>query len=164
MLSTFGTLTSSLFTSPRIFFAMADDGLFFRSVAKVHPRFHTPHIAIAINIVLAVVFVLIRSFEQLADAFVTAIVPFYALGVASIFVFRRRAGYNPPFRTPGYPVVPVLFILSAFYLLVNAIIDPSSRWATVVVLGMILLGIPVYLATVGRGGASLGRRAESAAD
>jgi APA family basic amino acid/polyamine antiporter len=150
MLSTFGTLTASLFTSPRIFFAMAEDGLFFRSVAKVHPTFHTPHIAIGINIVLAVVFVLVRTFEQLADAFVTAIVPFYALGVAALFVVRRRPGYAPAFRTPGYPLVPALFVLSTMYLLGNALIDPSSRIATAVVLGIVLLGIPVYYLTVGR--------------
>jgi amino acid transporter len=129
---------------------MADDGLFFRSVAKVHPRFHTPHVAITINIVLAVVFVLIRSFEQLADAFVTAIVPFYALGVASLFTLRKRTGYAPAFRTPGYPIVPLLFVLSTIYLLLNALIDPSSRVATAVTLGIVVLGIPVYYFTVGR--------------
>jgi APA family basic amino acid/polyamine antiporter len=150
MLSTWGTLTGSLFTSPRIFFAMADDGLFFRSVAKVHPKFHTPHIAISINIVLGVIFVLMRSFEQLADAFVTAIVPFYALGVAALFVVRRRAGYTPAFRTPGYPVVPALFVLSAIYLLVNALIDPTSRGPTALTLGIVLAGIPVYYLTVGK--------------
>ncbi|MEX2153325.1 MAG: amino acid permease [Gemmatimonadaceae bacterium] len=150
MLSTFGTLTSSLFTSPRIFFAMAEDGLFFRSVAKVHPKFHTPHIAIGINIVLAVAFVLIRNFEQLADAFVTAIVPFYALGVAAIFVVRKRPGYAPAFRVPGYPFVPLLFVLSTLYLLGNALIDPSSRLATAIILGIVLLGIPVFYLTVGR--------------
>ena len=150
MLSTWGTLTGSLFTSPRIFFAMADDGLFFRSVAKVHPRFHTPHIAIGINIVLGVIFVLLRNFEQLADAFVTAIVPFYALGVAALFVVRRRAGYTPAFRTPGYPLVPALFVLSAIYLLANALINPESRWATALTFGIVLAGIPVYFATVGK--------------
>lgn len=150
MLSTFGTLTSSLFTSPRIFYAMAEDGLFFRSVAKVHPKFHTPHVAIGINIVLAVVFVLIRTFEQLADAFVTAIIPFYALGVAALFVVRRRPGYAPTFRTPGYPLVPLLFVLSTIYLLANALIDPSSRVATAITLGIVVLGIPVFYLTVGR--------------
>jgi amino acid transporter len=150
MLSTFGSLTGSLFTSPRIFFAMADDGLFFRGVAKVHPRFHTPHVAITINIVLAVAFVLIRTFEQLADAFVTAIVPFYALGVASLFVLRKRPGYAPAFRTPGYPLVPLLFVLSTIYLLANALIDPSSRVATAITLGVVALGIPVFYLTVGR--------------
>jgi basic amino acid/polyamine antiporter, APA family len=96
------------------------------------------------------VFVLLRTFEQLADIFVTAIVPFYALAVASIFVLRRRAGYAPPFRTPGYPVVPALFILATLFLLANAIIDPTSRWGTLAVLGIIVAGIPVYYLTVGR--------------
>jgi APA family basic amino acid/polyamine antiporter len=150
MLSTWGTLTGSLFTSPRIFFAMADDGLFFKSVAKVHPRFHTPHIAITINIVLGVAFVLMRNFEQLADAFVTAIIPFYAIGVAALFRVRGRPGYTPAFRTPGYPVVPALFVLSAIYLLGNALVDPSSRGPTALTLGIVLAGIPVYYLTVGK--------------
>ena len=93
-----------------------------------------------------------RTFEQLADTFVTAILPFYALGVASIFIFRKRgdSGYAPPFRTPLYPVTPILFVLATMYLLINALVDPSSRWPTVAVFAVILLGIPVYFATVGR--------------
>src|SRR5881227_1464620 len=134
MLSTFGTLNGSILTSPRIWFAMADDGLFFRRVAAVHPRFQTPYVAISIAAALGAGFVLLRTFEQLADTFVTAIIPFYALGIASIYVFRRRPGYNPSFRTPGYPVVPALFVLATMYLLANAIIDVSSRWGTVAVL------------------------------
>jgi basic amino acid/polyamine antiporter, APA family len=164
MLSTFGTLNGSILTSPRIWFAMADDGLLFRKVAAVHPRFQTPYVAIALAAALGAGFVLLRTFEQLADQFVTAIIPFYALGVASIFVFRRRADYNPPFRTPGYPVVPALFVLATIYLLVNAIMDPAGRWATLAVMGVTLLGIPVYYLTVGRQQARVPTRAESAAD
>jgi basic amino acid/polyamine antiporter, APA family len=151
MLSTFGTLNATLLTAPRVFFAMADDGLFFRPVARVHPRFGTPYVSILLATALGIVFVLLRTFEQLADIFVTAIVPFYALAVAAIFVLRRRAGYAPPFRTPGYPVVPALFILATLFLLGNAILDPTSRWGTLAVLGIILVGIPVYYLTVGRG-------------
>ena len=162
MLSTFGTLNGSILTAPRIFFAMADDGLLFRKVAAVHPRFQTPYVAILICAGLGVGFVLLRSFEQLADTFVTAIIPFYALGVASIYVLRRRPGYNPPFWTPGYPVVPAVFVLATIYLLANAVIDPSSRMATLAVMGVILLGIPLYYLTVGRSGSV--RPAESAAD
>jgi amino acid transporter len=150
MLSTFGTLNATLLTAPRVFFAMADDGLFFRPVARVHPRFGTPYVAILLATGLGVLFVLLRTFEQLADIFVTAIVPFYALAVASIFVLRRRAGYAPPFRTPGYPVVPALFILATLFLLGNAILDPTSRWGTLAVLGVIVVGIPVFYLTVGR--------------
>jgi amino acid transporter len=150
MLSTFGTLNGSLLTAPRIFFAMADDGLFFRPVARVHPRFETPYVAIALTAALGIVFVLLRTFEQLADAFVTAIVPFYALGVASIFVLRKRADYDAPYRVPLYPIVPALFVLATVMLLVNATIDPSSRMPTLAVFGIVLLGIPVFFLTVGR--------------
>jgi amino acid transporter len=90
------------------------------------------------------------TFNQLADAFVTSIVPFYALAVASVFAFRRRPDYKPGFRVPLYPMVPLLFILSTIFLLGNAIVDPSSRWATLGVLGGIVAGIPVYYLTVGR--------------
>lgn len=152
MLSTFGTLNGTLLTAPRIFFAMADDGLFFRKVAAVHPKYGTPYVSILLTTGLGVVFVLLRTFEQLADTFVTAIVPFYALAVAAIFVLRKRADYDPPFKVPLYPVVPALFILATCFLLGNAIIDPSSRWQTIGVLGVVLLGIPVYYGTVGRRG------------
>jgi APA family basic amino acid/polyamine antiporter len=151
MLSTFGTLNATLLTAPRVFFAMARDGLFFRQVAEVHPRFGTPFVSIMLTTLLGVMFVLLRTFEQLADTFVTAIVPFYALAVASIFVVRKRAGYDPPFRTPLYPVVPALFILATLFLLGNAILDPTSRKPTLAVLGVIALGIPLYHLTVGRG-------------
>ena len=155
MLSTFGTLNGTLLTAPRIFYAMADDGLFFRPVARVHPVHGSPYVAIVLTAALGVVFVLLRSFEALADAFVTAILPFYALGVASVFRLRRRPadgpnGYAPPFRVPGYPVVPLLFVLATVYLLVNGLIDPVGRWATAGTLGVVLAGIPVYYATVGR--------------
>lgn len=150
MLSTFGTLNASLFTTPRIFFAMADDKLFFPAVAKVHPKFETPWVAIALTAGLGAVFVLLRSFEQLADAFVTAFLPFYALAVAAIFRLRGRPEYKPSFRVPGYPVVPLLFVVSVVYLLVNGFINPASRWMTASVFGVLLAGVPVYFLTVGR--------------
>jgi APA family basic amino acid/polyamine antiporter len=150
MLSTFGTLNGTLLTAPRIFYAVAQDGLLFRKISAVHPRFHTPYISIMLTTGLGVMFVLARDFDALADTFVTAIVPFYALAVAAIYVVRKRPNYDPPFRTPLYPVVPALFILATFFLLGNAIIDPSSRWGTLAVLGVILVGIPVYFLTVGR--------------
>ncbi len=150
MVSTFGTLNTVLFTSPRVFFAMADDGLFFRPVARVHPRFRTPWISISMTAALGIAFVLLRSFEQLADAFVTAFLPFYALSVAAIFRLRKRPGYAPSFRVPLYPWVPLLFLASVLLLLGNAIADPSSRWSTLAVLGVVAAGIPVYALTVGK--------------
>ncbi|MBX9928675.1 MAG: amino acid permease [Gemmatimonadaceae bacterium] len=150
MLSTYGALANSLFTTPRIFFAMAEDGLFFKSVAAVHPRLGTPWVAIALTGVLGAGFVLARSFEQLADAFVTSFLPFYALAVASVFVLRRRPDYKPSFRVPGYPVVPLLFVGSTLFLLGNGVLNPDSRMMTLAVFGVLLAGIPVYYLTVGR--------------
>jgi len=143
VVSTFGTLNGVLLTTPRIFFAMAADGKLFRPLARVHPRFQTPYVAIGLGAALGVVFVLARTFEQLTDAFVVAIAPFYALGVAAVFRLRRR-GTASPFRSPGYPLVPALFVAAMLFLLGNAILDPSTRWATLAVLGVVLAGIPVH--------------------
>ncbi|MEO5589798.1 MAG: amino acid permease [Gemmatimonadaceae bacterium] len=150
MISTFGTLSAVMITGPRILFATAVDGMLFKPLARVHPKYGTPYVSIATVTAVGVIFVLLGTFEQLADAFVTAIVPFYAMAVASIYVLRKRAGYEPTFRVPLYPVVPALFVVSTMYLLVNAIVDPSSRWATLGVIGGILVGIPVYFLTVAR--------------
>lgn len=147
MISTFGTLNGSVMTGSRILFTMAADGLLFRPVAIVDRRFQTPAVAIWLSATLGVIFVLAGTFESLADTFVTAIVPFYALAVASIFVLRRRSDYRPPFRVPGYPVVPAIFIIATILLLGNAILDPSSRLGTLGVIGAILLGIPVFYLT-----------------
>jgi amino acid transporter len=154
MLSTLGTLNGSILTNPRVFFAMSADGMLFKKISAVHPRFETPYVAIALAAVLGIIFVLLRTFEQLADTFVTAILPFYALGVASIFAFRRRAGYKPPFRAPLYPFAPILFVVATAYLLGNALIDESSRWPTLAIFGVILVGVPLYYLTVGRRGAA----------
>lgn len=144
VLATMGTLNASLLTTPRIFFAMADDGLLFRAIAAVHPKYRTPYRAIGLSAALGVAFVLARTFDQLADTFITAIVPFYALAVASIFPLRRSAAYRPPFRVPGYPVVPALFVVATLYILMSAVADPRTRWGTLAVLGGALAGIPVY--------------------
>jgi basic amino acid/polyamine antiporter, APA family len=158
MLSTFGTLNGSILTSPRIFYAMADERMLFQRFRDVHPRFQTPHLAILMTATLGVVFVMLRTFEQLADTFVTAIIPFYALGVASIFVLRKKEGYDPPFRTPLYPLTPILFCLAILYLLINQLMDPGARMPTLAVFGVILAGIPLYYMTVSK---SVGRDGES---
>jgi APA family basic amino acid/polyamine antiporter len=155
MISAFGTLNGSVMTGARILFAMAADGLLFKPVATVHKKFQTPSVAIALEAGLGVLFVLIGTFEQLADAFVTAIVPFYALAVGSVFILRRRPEYRPPFRVPGYPVVPAIFIIATILLLGNAVIDQSSRAPTLAVLGVILVGIPVFYLTKNRGNGEL---------
>ena len=95
---------------------------------------------------------LLRTFEQLADIFVTASLVFYILSVGAIFKLRRRPDWNPPMRVPLYPLPPLLFCAATLFLLVNALLDPGQRWGTIGVLGVIAAGIPVYYVTVGRAG------------
>jgi APA family basic amino acid/polyamine antiporter len=142
-ISTLGALNATMLASPRIFFAMASDGLFFRRFASVHPTYQTPHFAILLAAALGVIFVLTRTFEQLADTFVLSIWPFYALGVAGLYRLRRtRPDLPRPYRVPGYPILPAVFIAGVVYLVGNALVaDPL--W-TGVTFGILLTGLPVY--------------------
>ena len=167
MISAFGTLNGSMMTGPRIFFAMADDGLFFKKIASVHPRFKTPHVAISLAAALAIVFVMVRTFEQLADAFVLAIWPFYAGGAAAVYALRRKRPDLPrTYRTWGYPITPILFILAVILLVGNALVEdlvhglrdnfsyyralftgnslPYESSGALLVLAIVLAGIPAY--------------------
>jgi amino acid transporter len=142
-LSTFGALTVTLLAPPRVFLAMAEDRLFFEPVARVHPRYHTPHVAIAIGMILGAAFVLTRTFEQLADTFVLSIWPFYGIAIAGLYRLRRQRPDLPrPYRVPGYPIVPAIFIAAVVYLVGNALVtDPV--W-TLVTFAIVLAGLPVY--------------------
>src|SRR5688572_7174841 len=142
-ISTFGALIAIMLASPRVFFAMADDKLFFPVFARVHPRYRTPYVAISLAAALGVAFVLTRTFEQLADTFVLSIWPFYGLAIAGLYRLRRlRPDLPRPYRVPGYPVLPGLFIAAVIYLVVNAVIsDPVWTGLT---FGIVLAGIPVY--------------------
>jgi amino acid transporter len=143
MISTFGSLNGTLLANPRIFFAMADDRLFFPVIARVHPRYKTPYVAIFLAAGLGIVFVLSLTFVQLSDTFVLALWPFYGLSAAAVYRLRRLQPNLPrPYRVTGYPVVPGIFLLAAVYLLVNAFLtDPV--W-TSLTFGIILAGLPVY--------------------
>jgi len=140
--STFGALIGIMLTAPRVFFAMAHEGLFFRVMTRVHSRYQTPYVAISLAAALGIVFVLTRTFEQLADTFVLSIWPFYGLAVAGLYRLRRRSDLSRPYSVPGYPVLPAVFIAGVAYLVGNALLtDPL--W-TSVTFGIVLAGIPVY--------------------
>ncbi|MDH4349152.1 MAG: amino acid permease, partial [Gemmatimonadota bacterium] len=105
--STFGTLNGTMMTAPRIFFALAEDGLFPRAIARVNPRTGAPTGAIILAASLGVSFIMVRTFTELADQFVIGIWPFYAMAVAGVFVLRRRRpDLERPYRTIWYPVLP----------------------------------------------------------
>ena len=142
--SAFGALNGATMTGPRIFFAMADDGLFFRPIAAVHARWRTPWAAIALAAGLGIAYVSVRTFEELADAFILGIWPFYVLAVGAVFLLRRTRPELPrPYRTVGYPIVPAVFLLASLLMLLNAVVE--SPGSTLLGFGIILLGIPVYL-------------------
>jgi APA family basic amino acid/polyamine antiporter len=141
--STFGTLNGSMMTAPRIFFAAAEDGVFPKVIARVDPKTHAPTAAVLLMTVMGVIFILIRTFTELADQFIIGIWPFYALAVAGVFVLRRkRPDLERPYRTWGFPVVPLLFLAGALLLLGNYLVSETRAFAWDI--GIILTGVPFY--------------------
>jgi len=143
LLSITGAANGNLLTAPRVFFAMARDGVFFERFGRIHPRFLTPHVSILATGAWAIVLSLSGTFEQLADFVVFGQWIFFGLTVAAVMVLRRtRPDLPRPYRTWGYPVTPVLFVLAALFIAGNALV--SQFWNAVAGLGIILLGIPAY--------------------
>jgi basic amino acid/polyamine antiporter, APA family len=143
MLSAFGALNGSTITGPRILYAMADDGLFFKPIAYVHPVYKTPAAAILLCAGLGVAYVMSRNFERLAGDFIIGIWPFYALAVGAVFILRRqRPDLERPYKTVGYPFVPIVFLLASILMLANSVVEAPR--ATLLNFGIILLGVPVY--------------------
>jgi basic amino acid/polyamine antiporter, APA family len=138
-----GTLTSILMGAPRVYYAMARDGLFLPGVAAVHPRFGTPARAIAVQAALACLLVVWGTFDQILAYFLFAAVAFLGLTIAALFVLRRQPGPAPAYRTPGYPVTPLLFLVSVVCLLILlALANPIQ---TLIGMAVVMLGVPVYL-------------------
>ena len=143
MVSVIGSLNGSTMSDPRVFFAMAEDGLFFESVGRLHRRFRTPHVAIAMTAALTLVFIFWRSFQELAEAYVLGVWPFLALATVALFRLRRtRPGLERPYRALGYPFVPALFVVASAGVMVFALIKtPVSAGLS---FGFTLFGIPLY--------------------
>jgi basic amino acid/polyamine antiporter, APA family len=142
-LSTFSALNGVLMVYSRIFYAMAEDRLFFRTVAAVHPRYATPYVALLLLGGLSVAYLASRTFEQLIETFILGSLPFWALAVAAVVVMRRRRPeLERPYRTPGYPTVPLLFVLAMAALMVNSLYQHPG--ATLASLAAVLAGVPLY--------------------
>ena len=143
LVSIFSAANGLTLTAPRVYFAMAGDRVFFRRLADVHPRFGTPAFAIIVSSAWAVLLAATGTFEQLLTYVVFAGWIFYALGAASIFVYRRTRPAAPrPFSVPFYPLTPLLFILAAAAIVLNTFIAQPGRAA--VGLAVVLLGAPAY--------------------
>ena len=138
------TLNGTIMSGARVPFAMARDRYFFPALAKVHPRFHTPSVAIAVQLVLSILLLLLGgNFRQLFSLAIFAEWLFYMIAGSTVFVFRRREPEAfRPYRVPGYPALPALFVAVSAVLLYYTFTDNLRNSA----LGMlvILAGIPVF--------------------
>ena len=143
LVSMFSAANGITLTAPRLYFSMARDRAFFAKLAEVHPRFGTPALAIVTSSIWAMLLAITGTFEQLLTYVVFIGWIFYALGGLAIFAYRRREPDLPrPFRTPGYPFTPLLFVASAAAIVINTIVSQPGRAA--LGLGLVLLGVPAY--------------------
>lgn len=143
LVSIFSAANANVLTSSRVFYAMARDGVFFRRLAFLHPTTGTPALAIIVSSVWAMALAATGTFEQLLTYVVFTGWIFYALGAVSLFVFRRREpAASRPFRVPGYPLTPLLFVGAAAAIVVNALMTTPGR--AMVGIAVVLAGAPAY--------------------
>jgi basic amino acid/polyamine antiporter, APA family len=143
LISIIGTLNGCFLTSPRVYYAQARDGLFFRKFANVEPRYQTPSFAIVAQAVWAVVLVITGSYETLVDYAMFALWLSYALMVAGVIVLRRKRPDLPrPYRMWGYPVTPILFLAITAWFLINMLITRTVP--SLAGLALVAVGVPVY--------------------
>ena len=143
LISMFSAANAVILTTSRVYFAMARDGVFFKRFAAIHPRYGTPAAAIAWSAVCALALAATGTFEQLLTYVVFTGWIFYGLGAMSIFFYRRRHPEMPrPFRVPGYPWTPLLFILSAAAIVVNTMLSQPGR--ALVGIAIVLVGAPAF--------------------
>jgi APA family basic amino acid/polyamine antiporter len=149
LISVFSATNSVILTAPRVFYAMAKNNLFFKALADVHPKFHTPAAAIVALGVWSALLTQAGKFSELIEGVVFVGWIFYGLSAAAIFPLRRGLkGKTTPYRVPGYPWTPLLFVLAAAAIVGNAIfratIDPMAFRHVLAALVLVGTGIPAY--------------------
>ena len=143
-ISTVGFLSQSMLTAPRVYFAMARDGLFFKQVATVHPRTRAPIVAIALQGVFAIIIAFWGRYEQILNYVVSMDFIFFGLTACCVFVFRKRSPQTiQTIRTPGHPFTTLLFIAACWLVVINTIIHYPSN--TLIGMAILVAGIPAYL-------------------
>jgi basic amino acid/polyamine antiporter, APA family len=143
VVSTFGCNVAGVIASSRTCFAMATDGRFFPAAARVHPTYHTPHVALIITSLWSAFLTLTGGYEALFTYVTFASVLFGTLGGAAIFMLRaKRPDLPRPYRTFGYPVIPILYVLGSFALVGNTLMERPTE--SIAGLGLVALGLPFY--------------------
>jgi basic amino acid/polyamine antiporter, APA family len=143
LVAMFSATNGLTLTAPRLYFAMARDGVFFERLGELHPRFGTPAFAIVAGSIWAAMLALSGTFEQLLTYVVFSGWIFYGLGAMSIFVFRRQSGPPATFRVPGYPFTPLLFVLAAAAIVLNAVFTTPTQ--ALIGLAAVAAGVPAFL-------------------
>ena len=143
LVSTFGCNNGLILAGARVYYAMAKDGLFFRSAAELHPKYHTPAHSLLMQCVWTCILCISGSYGQLLDYIIFAVLVFYILTIAGLFVLRVKRPDEPrPYRAIGYPVLPAMYILMAVFIDVVLLrYKPQYTWPGLII---VLLGIPVY--------------------
>ena len=139
MVSTFGATQASTMSAARVYYQMSREGYFFKPFAKVHKKFHTPHISLFGQMIWASLLILSGSFDQLTDMLVFAAFIFYAMGAVAVMKLKREGRIESSF---GYPIIPILFLISCIIIVINAIYSRPTE--SLSGLGLIFLGIPFY--------------------
>jgi APA family basic amino acid/polyamine antiporter len=137
-----GSLAAVVMSAPRVYFGMARDGLFIPAAAAIHPRYGTPARAIFIQAILASLLVLVGTFNSIISYFVFVVVIFIALTVVALFVLRRKAPDAVAYRTPGYPLTPIIFLLLIAVLLF--LLGGNNPKQAIMGVAVVALGLPVY--------------------
>ena len=144
LISTFGCNNGLILSGARIYYAMAEDGLFFRSTGRLHPKYKTPAVSLMVQTLWASILCLSGTYGQLLDLTMFAQIAFYILTIGGLFVLRRTQPDTPrPYRAIGYPVLPAIYIAMAIFIeIVLLRYKPQYTWPGLII---VLLGIPVYL-------------------
>ena len=142
MMSSVGGLTGIVLTGPRVYYSMAGDGLAPRWLDHVHPAFGTPSRAIVVQAIWSSALAATGAYRQLFTTVIYTEWLFFALMAAGLFVLRRRADYRPSYRTWGYPVVPIVFIVASLAIVINQFVSTPLQAASG--LGLVALGVPIY--------------------
>jgi APA family basic amino acid/polyamine antiporter len=150
LFSTFGALSGIILTGPRVYYAMANDGLIFGWFAATHPRFRTPHRAIIAQAAWSSVLVLTGTYRELFTRVIYTEWIFFGLMAAGLFLLRRRPGYEPRSTVWGFPLVPAIFVIATAIIVGNQVISEPGESAFG--LSLVLVGLPVYYILLRRRG------------
>lgn len=144
IISTFGALNGSILSTARIPFAMSRNKLFFEQFGAVHPKFRTPHVALALQGLWSCFLVLSGTFDTITDYVIFAAWLFYLLGAAGVFILRKKMPNAPrPYKVWGYPYTPIIFVVFSFIFLINSIVNNFHN--AMMGLILILMGVPFYI-------------------